>query len=89
MTATPFYQKVEFTDSNYNYTVLSVNIMALSVNTFEKPDVDRPIVSFEEEEEVNLITEDKEEGERVQPVAGGVNEVEVSGIWLGNETECM
>ena len=80
MTATPLYQKVEFTDSNYNYSVLSVNIMALSVNTVEKPDVDLPVVSFEEEEEVNLITEDKEEGERIQPVAGGVNEVEVSGI---------
>ena len=55
--------------------------MALSVNAFEKPDVDLHVVSLEDQEEVNLITEDKEEEERVQPVASGVNEVEVSGIW--------
>ena len=55
--------------------------MAFSVNTFKKPDVDLQIVSLEEQKDVDLITEDKEEGERVQPVACGVNEVEVSGIW--------
>ena len=58
-----------------------LNIMALSVNAFEKPDVDLHVVSLEDQEGVNLITEDKEEEERVQPVASGVNEVEVSGIW--------